>query len=79
MTSEVLSGIRFQPAVPRELDLGPMRIEESGPCWENGSKKHILTIRVGDSVISILSSATGASVHVLKDGIRLHEPEHDFD
>ena len=80
--AEILEDFSKKPPVPpppKEMDLGPMRLQSSGVCWENGTKKHALTIRVGDSIISIVASPSGASSYVIKDGVRLIEPTHDID
>jgi hypothetical protein len=58
---------------PHELDLGPIRIEGCKFSKNaSASGQYTLTLRIGDSVIDIVTSLLGHSVHIYKDDVELH-------
>ena len=64
-------------AVKPLIDLGPLRFTGSGTTWHKGAKYHTLHLVAGDSNdILILSSSTGAAVHVFVNGEELKKT-HD--
>jgi hypothetical protein len=58
--------------VAEGIDLGPIRIEGCKTTIKGSNQKqYTLTLGIGDSVYTIVTSQQGNSVHVFRDDIEL--------
>lgn len=64
----------FTAPVPRDLDLGPVRIVSCQDTWISGAKNRVLHLASADNDIKIIVSKTGRNVRIELNGVQLEDP-----